>query len=74
MFNANSFTYDYFNELFIGYPLHSASQKTASSAISVDFDAVFGGKSAVHEFRTAAGKATSCVQFSTVDQKPAEVT
>ncbi|XP_054852879.1 phosphatidylinositol-binding clathrin assembly protein-like isoform X2 [Eublepharis macularius] len=36
-----------------GYPLHSASQKTASSTINVDFDAVFGGKSAVHEFRTA---------------------
>ncbi|KAL8181080.1 UNVERIFIED_CONTAM: hypothetical protein K2H54_046987 [Gekko kuhli] len=41
-------------ELFSGYPLHSASQKTASSTISVDFDAVFGGKSAVHEFRTTA--------------------
>ncbi|XP_015284645.1 PREDICTED: phosphatidylinositol-binding clathrin assembly protein-like [Gekko japonicus] len=37
-----------------GYPLHSASQKTASSTINVDFDAVFGGKSAVHEFRTTA--------------------
>ncbi|XP_048369669.1 phosphatidylinositol-binding clathrin assembly protein-like isoform X3 [Sphaerodactylus townsendi] len=35
-----------------GYPLHSASQKTASSTINVDFDAVFGGKSAVNEFRT----------------------
>ncbi|XP_048369671.1 phosphatidylinositol-binding clathrin assembly protein-like isoform X5 [Sphaerodactylus townsendi] len=39
-------------ELFSGYPLHSASQKTASSTINVDFDAVFGGKSAVNEFRT----------------------
>ncbi|XP_077164119.1 phosphatidylinositol-binding clathrin assembly protein-like isoform X1 [Paroedura picta] len=39
-------------EIFSGYPVHSASQKTASSAISVDFDAVFGGKSAVQEFRT----------------------
>lgn len=29
------------------------SQKTASSPISVDFDAVFGGKSAVQDFRTA---------------------
>uniref|UniRef100_A0A8D0DMV8 Phosphatidylinositol-binding clathrin assembly protein n=1 Tax=Salvator merianae TaxID=96440 RepID=A0A8D0DMV8_SALMN len=36
-----------------GYPLHSTSQKTASSTINVDFDAVFGGKSSVNEFRTA---------------------
>ncbi|XP_053129433.1 phosphatidylinositol-binding clathrin assembly protein-like isoform X6 [Hemicordylus capensis] len=37
-----------------GYPVHPASQKTASSPISVDFDAVFGGKSAAHEFKMAA--------------------
>ncbi|XP_061454898.1 phosphatidylinositol-binding clathrin assembly protein-like isoform X5 [Rhineura floridana] len=36
-----------------GYPLHSAPQKTAFSTINVDFDAVFGGKSAAHEFRTS---------------------
>ncbi|XP_060612206.1 phosphatidylinositol-binding clathrin assembly protein-like isoform X3 [Anolis sagrei] len=33
--------------------LFSASQKTAGSTINVDFDAVFGGKSTVPEFRTA---------------------
>nr|XP_008112881.1 PREDICTED: phosphatidylinositol-binding clathrin assembly protein isoform X3 [Anolis carolinensis] len=33
--------------------LFSALQKTAGSTINVDFDAVFGGKSAVPEFRTA---------------------
>nr|XP_020639973.1 phosphatidylinositol-binding clathrin assembly protein-like isoform X3 [Pogona vitticeps] len=37
-----------------GYPVPSASQKTASSTISVDFDAVFGGKSSGHEFRVAS--------------------
>ncbi|XP_032992932.1 phosphatidylinositol-binding clathrin assembly protein-like isoform X2 [Lacerta agilis] len=36
-----------------GYPLNSVPQNTASSTVSVDFDAVFGGKSAVQEFRTA---------------------
>ncbi|XP_066496357.1 phosphatidylinositol-binding clathrin assembly protein-like isoform X2 [Tiliqua scincoides] len=36
-----------------GYPLHPVSQKTASSPISVDFDAVFGGKSAAQDFRIA---------------------
>uniref|UniRef100_A0A8C0ZIN0 Phosphatidylinositol-binding clathrin assembly protein n=1 Tax=Cyanistes caeruleus TaxID=156563 RepID=A0A8C0ZIN0_CYACU len=37
-----------------GFPLHSASPSTASSAINVDFDAVFGGKSAAPEYRTAS--------------------
>uniref|UniRef100_A0A8C0ZIV1 Phosphatidylinositol-binding clathrin assembly protein n=1 Tax=Cyanistes caeruleus TaxID=156563 RepID=A0A8C0ZIV1_CYACU len=41
-------------ELFSGFPLHSASPSTASSAINVDFDAVFGGKSAAPEYRTAS--------------------
>ncbi|XP_053230892.1 phosphatidylinositol-binding clathrin assembly protein-like isoform X2 [Podarcis muralis] len=36
-----------------GYPLNSVPQNTASSTVNVDFDAVFGGKSAVQEFRTA---------------------
>ncbi|XP_034957838.1 phosphatidylinositol-binding clathrin assembly protein isoform X2 [Zootoca vivipara] len=36
-----------------GYSLNSVPQNTASSTVSVDFDAVFGGKSAVQEFRTA---------------------
>ncbi|XP_034638057.1 phosphatidylinositol-binding clathrin assembly protein-like isoform X5 [Trachemys scripta elegans] len=35
-----------------GFPLHSASQSTTSSIINVDFDAVFGGKSTAHEYRT----------------------
>ncbi|XP_026558852.1 phosphatidylinositol-binding clathrin assembly protein-like isoform X5 [Pseudonaja textilis] len=35
-----------------GYPLHSASQKTTSSTINVDFDAVFGGKSTINDFGT----------------------
>ncbi|XP_068061005.1 phosphatidylinositol-binding clathrin assembly protein-like isoform X4 [Anomalospiza imberbis] len=42
-------------ELFSGFPLHSASPSTASSTINVDFDAVFGGKSAAPEYRTASG-------------------
>ncbi|XP_058704285.1 phosphatidylinositol-binding clathrin assembly protein-like isoform X4 [Poecile atricapillus] len=37
-----------------GFPLHSASPSTTSSAINVDFDAVFGGKSAAPEYRTAS--------------------
>ncbi|NWR43961.1 PICAL protein, partial [Regulus satrapa] len=40
-------------ELFSGFPLHSAPS-TTSSAINVDFDAVFGGKSAAPEYRTAS--------------------
>ncbi|XP_024058454.1 phosphatidylinositol-binding clathrin assembly protein-like isoform X4 [Terrapene carolina triunguis] len=35
-----------------GFPLHSAPQSTTSSIINVDFDAVFGGKSTAHEYRT----------------------
>ncbi|NWH90895.1 PICAL protein, partial [Aegithalos caudatus] len=42
-------------ELFSGFPLHSASPSTTSSAINVDFDAVFGGKSTAPEYRTASG-------------------
>ncbi|NXN87162.1 PICAL protein, partial [Bombycilla garrulus] len=42
-------------ELFSGFPLHSASPSTTSSTINVDFDAVFGGKSAAPEYRTASG-------------------
>ncbi|NXG07851.1 PICAL protein, partial [Sakesphorus luctuosus] len=42
-------------ELFsVGFPLHSAPPSTTSSAINVDFDAVFGGKSAAPEYRTAS--------------------
>ncbi|NXV37270.1 PICAL protein, partial [Rissa tridactyla] len=40
-------------ELFSGFPLHSAPPSTTSSAINVDFDAVFGGKSTAPEYRTA---------------------
>ncbi|NXF01363.1 PICAL protein, partial [Smithornis capensis] len=40
-------------ELFSGFPLHSAPPSTTSSTINVDFDAVFGGKSAAPEYRTA---------------------
>ncbi|NXG34817.1 PICAL protein, partial [Dromaius novaehollandiae] len=39
-------------ELFSGFPLHSASPSTTSSAINADFDAVFGGKSTAPEYRT----------------------
>uniref|UniRef100_A0ABM5EWE4 Phosphatidylinositol-binding clathrin assembly protein-like isoform X2 n=1 Tax=Pogona vitticeps TaxID=103695 RepID=A0ABM5EWE4_9SAUR len=53
-FVASSFASTQTTELFSGYPVPSASQKTASSTISVDFDAVFGGKSAGHEFRVAS--------------------
>ncbi|NXI34518.1 PICAL protein, partial [Galbula dea] len=42
-------------ELFSGFPLHSAPPSTTSSTINVDFDAVFGGKSAAPEHRTASG-------------------
>ncbi|NXO19735.1 PICAL protein, partial [Cisticola juncidis] len=42
-------------ELFSGFPLHSASPSTTSSTINVDFDAVFGGKPAAPEYRTASG-------------------
>ncbi|NXP39523.1 PICAL protein, partial [Leiothrix lutea] len=42
-------------ELFSGFPLPSASPSTTSSTINVDFDAVFGGKSAAPEYRTASG-------------------
>ncbi|NXG19681.1 PICAL protein, partial [Grallaria varia] len=41
-------------ELFSGFPLHSAPPSTTSSTINVDFDAVFGGKSAAPEYRTAS--------------------
>ncbi|XP_039343683.1 phosphatidylinositol-binding clathrin assembly protein-like isoform X3 [Mauremys reevesii] len=37
-----------------GFPLHSAPQSTTSSIINVDFDAVFGGKSTAHEYRTTS--------------------
>ncbi|XP_032644106.1 phosphatidylinositol-binding clathrin assembly protein-like isoform X3 [Chelonoidis abingdonii] len=37
-----------------GFPLHSAPQSTTSSIINVDFDAVFGGKSMAHEYRTTS--------------------
>lgn len=36
----------------LGFPLQSAT----SSAINVDFDAVFGGKSTVPEYRATSGK------------------
>ncbi|NXV71705.1 PICAL protein, partial [Atlantisia rogersi] len=39
-------------ELFSGFPLHSAPPSTTSSTISVDFDAVFGGKSTAPDYRT----------------------
>ncbi|NXF91375.1 PICAL protein, partial [Eubucco bourcierii] len=39
-------------ELFSGFPLHSAPPSTTSSAINVDFDAVFGGKPTAPEYRT----------------------
>ncbi|KAM8800213.1 phosphatidylinositol-binding clathrin assembly protein-like isoform 2-T2 [Eudromia elegans] len=38
-------------ELFSGFPLHSAPPSTTSSSINADFDAVFGGKSTVPEYR-----------------------
>ncbi|NXL31997.1 PICAL protein, partial [Glaucidium brasilianum] len=38
-------------ELFSGFPLHSALPSTTSSTINADFDAVFGGKSTVPEYR-----------------------
>lgn len=41
-------------ELFSGFPLHSAPPSTTTSTINVDFDAVFGGKSAAPEYRTAS--------------------
>ncbi|KFQ58954.1 Phosphatidylinositol-binding clathrin assembly protein, partial [Pelecanus crispus] len=41
-------------ELFSGFPLHSAPPSTTSSTINVDFDAVFGGKSAAPEYRTTS--------------------
>ncbi|NXF73032.1 PICAL protein, partial [Sclerurus mexicanus] len=41
-------------ELFSGFPLHSAPPSTTSSTINADFDAVFGGKSAAPEYRTAS--------------------
>ncbi|KAH0630935.1 hypothetical protein JD844_004319 [Phrynosoma platyrhinos] len=52
-FGASTFPSKQTVELFSGYPVPSASQKTAGSTINVDFDAVFGGKSAVPEFNTA---------------------
>ncbi|NXL88325.1 PICAL protein, partial [Alectura lathami] len=42
-------------ELFSGFPLHSAPPSTTPSAINVDFDAVFGGKSTAPEYRTTSG-------------------
>ncbi|NXH21356.1 PICAL protein, partial [Bucco capensis] len=41
-------------ELFSGFPLHSAPPSTTSSTINVDFDAVFGGKSAAPEHKTTS--------------------
>ncbi|NXJ05953.1 PICAL protein, partial [Odontophorus gujanensis] len=41
-------------ELFSGFPLHSAPPSTTPSAINVDFDAVFGGKSTAPEYRPAS--------------------
>nr|XP_034957840.1 phosphatidylinositol-binding clathrin assembly protein-like isoform X3 [Zootoca vivipara] len=52
-FVTSTFTSKQTVELFSGYSLNSVPQNTASSTVSVDFDAVFGGKSAVQEFRTA---------------------
>ncbi|NXY48575.1 PICAL protein, partial [Ceuthmochares aereus] len=40
-------------ELFSGFPLHSAPPSTTSSTITVDFDAVFGGKPTAPEYKTA---------------------
>ncbi|KAM9180111.1 phosphatidylinositol-binding clathrin assembly protein-like isoform 9-T12 [Mergus octosetaceus] len=37
-----------------GFPLHSAPPSTTPSTINVDFDAVFGGKSAAPEYRTTS--------------------
>ncbi|POI28844.1 hypothetical protein CIB84_007406, partial [Bambusicola thoracicus] len=45
-----------------GFPLHSAPTSATPSAISVDFDAVFGGKSTAPQYRTAGGK--SCLMIS----------
>ncbi|NWU91090.1 PICAL protein, partial [Upupa epops] len=39
-------------ELFSDFHFHSAPSSTTSSAINVDFDAVFGGKSTAPEYRT----------------------
>ncbi|XP_040555056.1 uncharacterized protein LOC772071 isoform X8 [Gallus gallus] len=36
-----------------GFPLHSAPTSATPSAINVDFDAVFGGKSTAPQYRTA---------------------
>lgn len=47
---------------FLGFPLHSAPTSATPSAINVDFDAVFGGKSAAPQYRTAGGK--SCLIIS----------
>ncbi|KFO77227.1 Phosphatidylinositol-binding clathrin assembly protein, partial [Cuculus canorus] len=41
-------------ELFSGFALHSAPPSTTSSTITVDFDAVFGGKSTAPEYKTAS--------------------
>ncbi|XP_031410555.1 phosphatidylinositol-binding clathrin assembly protein isoform X6 [Meleagris gallopavo] len=37
-----------------GFPLHSAPPSATPSAINVDFDAVFGGKSTAPQYRTAS--------------------
>ncbi|NXK98386.1 PICAL protein, partial [Formicarius rufipectus] len=52
-FISSSFSSKQTVELFSGFPLHSAPPSTTSSTINVDFDAVFGGKSAAPEYRTA---------------------
>ncbi|XP_024058424.1 phosphatidylinositol-binding clathrin assembly protein-like isoform X1 [Terrapene carolina triunguis] len=51
-FVSSTFTSKQTVEQFSGFPLHSAPQSTTSSIINVDFDAVFGGKSTAHEYRT----------------------
>ncbi|NWW56281.1 PICAL protein, partial [Ifrita kowaldi] len=53
-FITSSFSSKQTVELFSGFPLHSAPPSTTSSTINVDFDAVFGGKSTLPEYRTAS--------------------
>ncbi|XP_069067807.1 phosphatidylinositol-binding clathrin assembly protein-like isoform X1 [Pleurodeles waltl] len=53
-FMTSSLTSRQTTEIFSGFPLHSASQ-SASSPISVDFDAVFGAKSNSQDNQTANG-------------------
>ncbi|XP_053931402.1 phosphatidylinositol-binding clathrin assembly protein isoform X4 [Cuculus canorus] len=42
------------NSAWGGFALHSAPPSTTSSTITVDFDAVFGGKSTAPEYKTAS--------------------